>query len=110
MWLTAAEVEGVDAERGPIYEHSNLVVQSAIAAEGVALGRSRLVADHIAAGRLVRPFALGLASNFTYFIVCAEGTEDAPKIAAFRDWLLAEAADTPAVETTGASGLRRESD
>ena len=108
MWLTAAGVQGVDAERGPMYMHSNLVMQAAVSGEGVALGRSRLAADDIAAGRLVRPFALGLASNFSYFIVCAEGTEEVPKIVAFRDWLLAEAAATPAVETTAASAYLRD--
>lgn len=33
------------------------VVQAAIDGQGVALGRSVLVADELAAGRLVRPFA-----------------------------------------------------
>jgi len=44
-------------------------------------------------GRLVRPFDFGLKLARTYWIVCPKATSAKPKIATFRDWLLAEAAD-----------------
>lgn len=91
-WLLAAGVEGVDAERGPAYMHSNLVIQAAIDGEGVALGRSRLVARELEEGRLVKPFELSLPSSFSYFIVYPAANKDRPKIIAFRDWLIEEAA------------------
>jgi len=91
MWLLAAGVDGVDPERGPHFSHSNLLVQAAVDGQGVALGRSPLVAADIAAGRLVKPFDLVLPANFAYYIVCPEATAERPKIVAFRDWLLAEA-------------------
>jgi LysR family transcriptional regulator, glycine cleavage system transcriptional activator len=91
-WLKAAGIEGIDAERGPAYMRSNLVIQAAIDGEGVALGRSRLVSRELEEGRLVKPFALSLTSNFSYFIVYPLASKDRPKIIAFRDWLLEEAA------------------
>jgi LysR family glycine cleavage system transcriptional activator len=44
-------------------------------------------------GRLVRPFDVGLKLARTYWIACPKATSAKPKIATFRDWLLAEAAD-----------------
>ena len=43
-----------------------------------------------AAGRLVKPFGMSLPATFAYYLVCPEATAERPKIAAFRDWLLAE--------------------
>ena len=44
----------------------------------------------LAAGRLVRPFALSLPDRFAYFIATAPGALDRPKVKAFRDWLREE--------------------
>jgi LysR family transcriptional regulator, glycine cleavage system transcriptional activator len=92
MWLMAAGVEGVDPTRGPIYSHSSMVVQAAINGEGVALGRTALIADDLAAGRLVKPFDLALATEWAYYLVYPPRALARRKVAAFRDWLLAEAA------------------
>jgi len=91
-WLKAVGIEDIDAERGPSYMRSNFVIQAAIDGEGVALGRSRLVERELEEGRLVKPFALSLPSNFSYFVVYPLASKDRPKIVAFRDWLLDEAA------------------
>ena len=92
MWLREAEVEGVDAARGPWFSHSDLAVRAAIDGQGVALGRSVLTADALAEGRLVRPFDIALPGAFAYYFVCPREAVDRPKIKAFRDWLLAEVA------------------
>lgn len=105
MWLRAAGVEGVEPERGPFYTHSFLVTQAAINGDGVALGRSRLVSSEIAAGRLVKPFELSLPATFSYFIVTPEAEQDRPKVAAFREWLLAEVErDEGLIENTPPAG------
>jgi LysR family transcriptional regulator, glycine cleavage system transcriptional activator len=92
MWLLAAGADQLDATRGPGFQHSNLVIQAAVAAEGVALGRSVLVADDLAAGRLIKPFDISLPAEFAYYVVCPEADAKRPKVAAFREWLLDEAA------------------
>ncbi len=91
LWLKAAGVAGVDPDRGPGFDDSALLLQAAAAGMGVALGRSALIADDLAAGRLIAPFELKLEADFAYHLVARPGTENLPKIKAFRDWLTAEA-------------------
>ncbi len=90
-WLLAAGVDRVDPARGPIFTDSSMLIQAAMAAQGVALARGVLAADELAAGRLVRPFTLSLSTEYAYYLVCPVNTAEQPKIAAFRDWLLGEA-------------------
>ena len=91
-WLLAAGVDDVDAKGGAAYSHSNLLVQAAVSGAGVILGRSVLVADALADGSLVRPFDISLPTNYAYYVVAPEAMVERPKVAAFRAWLLAEAA------------------
>jgi LysR family glycine cleavage system transcriptional activator len=92
-WLIAAGVIDEEMHYGTSFLDSSLAMQAAIAGQGVALGRMALVADDLAAGRLVRPFQISLPSNFAYYVVFASHTGDSPKIRAFRDWIAEEAAD-----------------
>ncbi|MCR9257331.1 MAG: transcriptional regulator GcvA [Alphaproteobacteria bacterium] len=96
-WLDAAGVDGVNPNRGPTFSHSYMVFQAAIQGQGVALGRSILVQDALAAGRLVKPFDMSLTAVDAYYFVCPLRTAERPKVKAFRDWLMKEAAqETPA--------------
>jgi LysR family glycine cleavage system transcriptional activator len=70
-----------------------MAIDAAIDGQGVALARSALAAWDLIDGRLVRPFPTALPASFAYWIVCPKATAKLPKIAAFIDWLLAEAAD-----------------
>ena len=54
---------------------------------GVALGRSVLVADDLAAGALVQPFGPSLAGRRYHLVHPA--TADRAAVAAVRDWLAA---------------------
>lgn len=92
LWLRAAGVHGIDPTRGPKFESMPLVLQAAISGAGVAIGQAPLVAEDLAAGRLVRPFDLELPSACAFYFVVPEVSADQPKIRAFRDWLLAEVA------------------
>jgi len=91
-WLRTAGATRVDPTRGPTFSDSSMLLQAAIDGQGVALGRSVLVGDDLAAGRLVKPFALSFPANAAYWLVAPPEAWDRPKIKAFRDWLLAEAA------------------
>ena len=92
-WLRTVGADGaVDSDRGPYFAHSYLVVQAAIDAQGVALGRGVLVGDALADGRLVRPFeVMGLPVDYAYYIAYPEGAMQRPGVAAFSTWLLEEA-------------------
>lgn len=91
MWLMAAGVEGVDATRGPVFSHSIMAIQAAIRGEGVALGRTTLIEEELAAKQLVRLFDLRLKAEMAYYVVCPPQALEQAKVSAFRDWLLAEA-------------------
>ena len=77
---------------GPIFSHASMLVDAAIDGQGVALLRTALAAADLINGRLVRPFRAALRLSNTYWIVCPKAMRSLPKIVAFRDWLLAEAA------------------
>tara|TARA_R110002153_G_scaffold120128_5_gene265339 strand:- start:763 stop:1695 length:933 start_codon:yes stop_codon:yes gene_type:complete len=94
MWLKAAGVSDIDPMRGPGYSHSNLVIQAAINGEGIALGRGILVADALQAGFLVKPFDLALTARYRYYVASTPANVDRPKVNAFRQWLMSEAAMT----------------
>ena len=90
MWLITAGVEDIDVGRGPRFTQPSMAVQAATEGFGVALSSSVLVADDLAAGRLVKPFDLSFPVNFAYHIVCPTVTANNPKIVAFREWILDE--------------------
>jgi len=69
-----------------------MLIDAAIGGQGIALARTALAAADLINGRLVRPFHTTLPLKNTYWVVCPKATSALPKIAAFRDWLLAEAA------------------
>lgn len=92
LWLNAAGVTGVNAERGPKFHNTPLTVEAAIAGMGVALADRRLVAKDLQSGRLVTPFDIALPGESAYYLIYPEDRADNPKIVAFRDWVLTEVA------------------
>lgn len=92
-WLQRAGATKVDATRGMQINNSAAVLQAAIDGHGIALARSVMTADDLASGRLVRVFpTLEQASELAYFIVYRTESASLPKLVAFRDWLIREAA------------------
>lgn len=90
-WLELAGLEDIDPRRGISFSHAAMVIDAALAGQGVALGRSSLVADDLAAGRLVRPFELEFTSSFAYYLAVPKGVKPSARVEAFRDWLLEQA-------------------
>ncbi len=96
-WLRNAGADTALARRGMRINNSAAVLQAAIEGRGIALARSILARDDLAAGRLVRLFpSLQHPSSLAYYVVYrAEGLK-APKVVAFRAWLLGEASKASA--------------
>ncbi len=92
-WLEATGASEAGSERGPVFNQASMVIDAAVDGQGVALARTALAAADLIAGRLVRPFAFALQVPYAYWIVCPNPNADLPKIKAFRDWLLSEAAE-----------------
>lgn len=92
VWLSAAGVDEIDFDHGVRFDTGGLALQAAANGIGVAIGRIPLLNDELASGHLVEPFDLILDEQYAYYFVAPEATAEQPKIAAFRDWLLTEAA------------------
>ena len=91
-WLAAAGAPTLPEGAGPWFSNSHMALSWAIAGQGFALGLAPLVDDDLAAGRLVKPFDLELESTFGFWFVCRADRLTEAKIAAFRTWILAQAA------------------
>ncbi len=90
-WLRAAELTEVDVESGQTFETMEMAVRAAVGGLGVAIGDLLLVEDELASGQLVVPFDLVVSEDTGYYLFCQRGRFQDPKIAAFRDWIIAEA-------------------
>ncbi len=78
--------------RGSRFPDTSLSIQAAIDSQGIALARSAHVEMDLAANRLIKLFNVYSKSPVPYFIVCPHKTILKPRIHAFRQWLLREAA------------------
>ena len=90
LWLEAAGIKGVNAQRGPKFHNTPLTIEAAVAGMGVALSDPRLVAEELESGRLVIPFDIALTGDSAYYLIYPQERRDHPKLVAFREWLLAE--------------------
>ena len=91
-WLQAAGAAEIDATPGVHVIASMLAIQAAIDGQGVALGRSVLVHDDLAMGRLVKPFDLTFPLRYSYYIVHPRKPQAEAAVQAFKEWLHGEAA------------------
>ncbi|SDL03279.1 transcriptional regulator, LysR family [Modicisalibacter muralis] len=92
-WLKKAGVAGAATPRGMQINNSAAVLQAVIDGHGVALARSVMVRDDLAAGRLVRLFPeVECASALAYYVVYRPECGNLPRVKAFRDWLFTEVA------------------
>ena len=92
LWLDGAGVTGIDPSGGLSLHDPAMALQAALDGLGVAIGYTVLAAADLAAGRLVAPFAATVDHDFAYYVVYPKTATTPPNIAAFRDWLAAEAA------------------
>jgi LysR family glycine cleavage system transcriptional activator len=96
LWLTAAGLPAdISKPPGVTFDLIFMTVQAAIDGIGVALGRTSYVQDDIAKGRLVVPFKIALPADAGFYLVSPEGAAEPPKLAAFRQWLVASAKTKP---------------
>jgi LysR family glycine cleavage system transcriptional activator len=91
-WFEAAGLPDMDTSHGLRFSHAMLALEAAADGMGVALGMTVLAGSDLASGRLVAPLALSLPLKFGYYIVSGADTAERSDVAAFRSWLLAEAA------------------
>ena len=89
-WFAAAGLTGM-AAKGPLFDSSWIMVQAAILGEGVALAPVAMFADELAAGRIVRPFAIEVDAG-GYWLTRLRSRVETRAMAAFQGWLASQAA------------------
>lgn len=109
FWAAWFEAAGVDARLDPApprlsADAQALEVATALAGQGVALGSPIFFAQEIAQGRLVAPFDITASYGGGYWLAYPTERRRVRKIAAFRDWILAQAAADPLVARYGGRG------
>ncbi|HEX7759421.1 MAG TPA: LysR substrate-binding domain-containing protein [Caulobacteraceae bacterium] len=99
-WFAAAGVMDAPLAAGPRFASDLQTVEmaGAMAGQGVALGSPIYFAPEIAAGRLVRPFETLISASIGVWLAYPAERRRSPKIAAFREWLMACVAADPVIE------------
>lgn len=88
LWLRAAGLDWGEPLQAPAWDDAGHVLDAAVAGDGVALARSVLVEDAIAAGRLVRLFDIEVpAPGAYYYLRSPQHSRLDRGIEAFGGWL-----------------------
>lgn len=90
-WLARQQIEGIDTAGGTSFTQGDLLLQAAIAGQGVALARTSIAALDLKNGLLVNPFQTELPAKIGCYIAVPKAEAEKPKLAALRDWLLTQA-------------------
>nr|WP_236846822.1 MULTISPECIES: LysR substrate-binding domain-containing protein [unclassified Bosea (in: a-proteobacteria)] len=91
-WSRHAALDLATASRLQLTDY-NIVLQAALGSQGVAMGRSLLVADYLRRGALVAPLpGFATAPGLGYWVVLPGRAEMNPAAMAFTDWLKQEIA------------------
>src|SRR5262245_42980782 len=94
-WKTWREVDRI-ADLNPAgtlsFSGYEQIIPAAVAGHGVALGRSPLVKDLVAAGELVAPFKSQADPARAYFAIVSRNATAKPEVTDFVEWLKGEAA------------------
>jgi putative choline sulfate-utilization transcription factor len=91
-WLLRQGVNGQPVRRGLRFNSYPMVLQSAEAGHGVALGWSYITDPLLAEGRLVCPVDRSMETQDGYYLCTSNDATSAPATAAFLDWIVGEAA------------------
>lgn len=94
-WLATAGVAASTVKQGLAFSDSGLMLQAALAGQGLALAGQSLVYDDLAKGRLVRPFAAFFESPNRHYFVCRKEKLESAPVSQFRAWLNKQLASYP---------------
>jgi len=93
-WFAAAGRPDAFTEEGVYLDEDAALLRAAAESEGMALGRSVLVAGDLAQGRLVAPFDASIPATYSYWFVAPAEARRRREVDLVRTWLMAEFART----------------
>jgi LysR family glycine cleavage system transcriptional activator len=91
-WFESAGLNPDLARAGQIFDDANVVVEAAVAGQGIALGYMPVSKVELKDGRLAIPHPHRCDAAFGYHLVYRHSAALRPPVALFRDWLLQQAA------------------
>lgn len=94
MWLEAngLPLDVLDKQKLPSMNLQTLDAAAAMAGVGVTLLTPAYFQQELKDGRLIQPFDKVIGEGSAYWLAYPEGRRNVPKIKAFREWIVAEAA------------------
>lgn len=103
MWREqlGATIPASVSRRGVRLDSQLMEGRAALAGQGFAILNTLLWRAELTAGRLVDPLGRVALDPASFWLVYPEGHRNAPKLRAFRDWLLAEVARDAADDSDG---------
>jgi DNA-binding transcriptional LysR family regulator len=90
-WLTALGIGNLKSAASLHFTQYEQMIQAAINAQGVALGRHPLVKELIQSRALVAPFTSALVGSRAYFLIVSPAAAGKPHVRQFAQWVLDEA-------------------
>ena len=91
-WFEAQNLKNLAPKRWLYFNYAHQIAQAALTGQGIALARMPLVADSLASGDLVEPLPnMRIDSPLAYWLIVGPRNEARPEVAAFCEWLKAQA-------------------
>ncbi|HVJ35362.1 MAG TPA: LysR substrate-binding domain-containing protein [Terriglobia bacterium] len=94
-WRTALSAPRLNSRRLR-FNNYPLLIQSAIAGQGLALGWRYLVDDALNSGQLIRPFPGSFKTNLDFYVIEPANRRESTPVATLKSWLLQHAAKAEA--------------
>jgi len=92
LWFAKQGIEVSTQLRGPSFDDAGLLKAAALAGHGAALLPAPLVAPLVAAGDLIEVGPAASLDQLAYYLVVPKAALGRPKVAAFRTWIIEQAA------------------
>ncbi|MFT7059567.1 MAG: LysR family glycine cleavage system transcriptional activator [Pseudorhodobacter sp.] len=92
IWLRHVGMDEFDSGQGLQFDTSLMAFEMAALGQGVALGRSSMIAKELQSGRLVQPFELAAPIREAFHLTAPEQNFNHTETEFLQNWLLEEAA------------------
>jgi len=87
LWLAAVGLADLRPRQESRFTLYSMALQAAIRGGGVLIGHSAMIAEDLAAGRLVAPFAGRVPAPHAYYMAYPKWAESRQAVQSFRTWL-----------------------
>lgn len=91
-WFEAAGAPGVAFDQGVHFSDTSMMLDACAEGQGIGLASYMLLEGELKSGRLVRAFDFAIEIGEGFCLLWDATLASKPPVAAFRDWILAEAA------------------